>query len=190
MICKYDDENRTHRRLRKAYTFLISQKSYKEISVKELVDYAEMSRAAFYLHFDSIEDFSFQCSQYLIKKITSQMFRWLDGGKDNAEKNCKKRNLLLDETDRELFCQYVRQEIYFTGYSSMDTIAPMYYDFLQRRFGLTVEECIADMNLCFFIRAFSATIMETLMNYDSKKAARELQYVFMIWDKLLPQYKL
>lgn len=186
----YNDSIRAHRRLRKAYTVLLNRKNYKSVSVKELTEYAEMSRAAFYLHFESIEDFSFQCSQYLIKKITSQMLLWLGDGRSNIEKNCKRRNLLLDETDMELFLCYLEQEIYFAGYSSMDTIFPMFCEFLSEKFGISFDECSANSKLRFFIRAFSSTIMESLVKYDSKKMAKELKYVFMIWDKLLPEYKL
>lgn len=186
----YNDNLRTHRRLRKAYTVLLSRKNYKDISVKELTEYAEMSRAAFYLHFDSIEDFSFECSQYLIKKITSQMIFWLDGGSEAVVESCRKRNLIIDETDRELFGCYLSQEIYFPGKSSFDTIVPMYCEFLNRRFGLTEEECRSNGKLMFFIRAFSASIMDSVADYNSKNMARDMKYVFMIWDQLFPEYKL
>lgn len=190
MNSKYDESIRTHRRLKKAYAILLANKSYKTITVKELADSAELSRAAFYLHFESIEDFSFQCSQYLIRKLTEQMLLWLGDGRENIEKNCKKRNLLLDEVDRDLFLQFVKQEIYFFGYSSMDTIAPMYYAFMNEKFGIEPECCAKNNELRFFIRAFSATLMESFYDYDSKKMARDLEYVFTIWDRLLPQYRL
>lgn len=187
---KYNDENRTHRRLKKAYCQLLSQKNHKLISVKELTDCAEMSRAGFYLHFDSIEDFSYQCSQYLIRKITSQIIFWLSQGKENLEKNCKKQNLLLTQGDRELFCHYVKQEMYFPGKSSFDTLAPMYYEFFAEKFSLSAEQCSKNKEMRFFIRALSASIMDTIVNYDSKKTAREISYVYLIWEKLFPEYKL
>ena len=187
---KYDESIRTHRRLKKAYAMLLAKKSYKTITVKELVDHAEMSRAAFYLHFASIDDFSFQCSQHLIRTLTAQMLLWLGGGRENTEQCCKKKNLLPDEIDRELFVYFLEQEIYFEGYSSMDTIMPMYYDFMKEKFGVEPEDCAKNKSLSFFVRAFSATLMESFYDYDSKKMARELNYVFAIWDKLLPQYKL
>ncbi len=181
---------RTHRRLRKAYAELLSRKSYKTISVKELTDHAEMSRAAFYLHFDSIEDFSFETSQYLIRKITSQLIFWLSDGRENLEKNCKKRNLLIDENDRNLFAQYKEQEIYFTGKSSFDIVAPMFFEFVSERFGVSFEECSENWKLIFFIRAFAASIMDSIAGYDGKRMYSELTYVFMIWNKLFPEYKL
>lgn len=190
MEYKFDDGLRAHRRLMKAYTSLLSSESYKSVSVKKLTDTAEMSRAAFYLHFDSMEDFSYQCSQYLIRKISKQMIHWLSQGPGMIEYTCKKRNLLIDETDRELFRQYVRQEIYFPGYSSFDTLSGMYYEFVAERFSVSVEECKNNSNLNFFIRAFSASIMDSIADYDSKKMCRDMHYVFMIWNKLLPEYQL
>lgn len=181
---------RTQRRLRKAYTVLLENKNYKSISVKELTEYAEMSRAAFYLHFDSIEDFSFECSQYLIRKISSQMVFWLSDGRENIEKNCKKKNLLIDENDRKLFCQYLHQEIYFTGKSSFDVVTSIFYDFVAERFGVSREECRTDSKLNFFIRAYAASIMESVDQYESKRMSKEISYVYTIWEKLFPEYKL
>ncbi len=185
-----NNDIRTHRRLRKAYTALLEKKNYKSITVKELTEYAEMSRAAFYLHFDSIENFSFECSQYLIRKITSQMIFWLSEGRDKLNENCRKRKLLIDENDRELFSYYVKQEIYYSDYSSFGVIAPIYYEFLSERFSVSTEELKNSSKLNFFIRAFSASIMDSIENYDSKRMIKELTYVFMIWDMLFPEYKL
>lgn len=181
---------RTKRRLRKAYSALLESKNYKSISVRELTDYAEMSRAAFYLHFDSIEDFSFECSQYLIRKITAQMIFWLSDGRENIEKNCKKKNLLIDENDIKLFCQYLHQEIFFTGKSSFDVVAPMFYYFVSERFNVPQDVSRTDSKLNFFIRAYAVSIMDSVAQYDSKRMSKEISYVYTIWDKLFPDYKL
>lgn len=178
---------RTERRLRAAYAELLGEKNYKEVNVKELTDRAEMSRAAFYLHFGSLDEFALYCKRQLIKEITRQLIYWLDN-RENIDEICKKRNLIIAQFDCELFSCYFRQEIYFED-RDFYTVNPYFYDYFRIKFSETfITENISKID--FFIRAFSVTSMNLFDSYNSERAKNELKYVFLIWDKLFPDYRL
>lgn len=178
---------RTERRLRAAYAELLSEKNYKEVSVKELADRAEMSRAAFYLHFGSLEEFSLYCKKHIIAEVSRQLIFWLDN-RENIDDICKKRNLIISQIDRELFSYYFRQEIYFED-RDFHTVNPYFYDYFREKFtDVFISGNLAKVD--FFIRAFSVTSMDLFDFYNSERAKKELKYVFLIWDKLFPEYPL
>lgn len=179
---------RTEKRLRTAFAQLLCEKSYKDINVKELADYADMSRATFYLHFSSLDEFFRYCKRYLIEVFFRQLIYFLDN-RDNLDEVCKRSNLIVSHTDRELFAQYRCQEIYFVGEYDFNTVNPYFYEYFTRKFS---DKFVSEntVKIDFFIRAFSVTAMELFDNYSKDRAKREMYYTFLIWDKLFPDYEL
>ncbi len=178
---------RTERRLRAAYAELLSKKSHKEISVKELADKAEMSRAAFYLHFGSLEEFSFNCKYHLMSELTRQLIFWLDS-RGNIEYVCKKKNLIISQADRELFCCYFLQKIYFED-PDFQYIRQSFCKYFKEKFS---DEFVFEnaSKIDFFVRAYSVTFMDLFVEYNGERAKKELKYVFQLWDKLFPGFSL
>lgn len=179
---------RTEKRLRTAYTQLLCEKNYKDINVKALTASADMSRAAFYLHFADLEDFSLYCKKHLIGEISRQLICFLDN-RNNLDEVCRRSKLTVSETDRELFCMYRKQEIYFIKDRDFVSVNPYFYDFFRQRFSdKFVEENLQKLD--FFIRAYTVTEMELFEDYSRERAKKEMQYTFMLWDRLFPDYKL
>ncbi len=188
MAEKSDAKLRTERRLRKAFTELLCEKSYSSITVKELADRAEMSRATFYLHFDSIYSFSLYCKKYLIEELSHQLLCFLDN-REKLDEVCKRSNLLISLSDRKLFMQFYLQEIYFSEDMDFLHANPYFIDFFVKRFSeIFVSENIIKIN--FFIRSYTVTLMELFCNYSKERALRELHYTFLVWDKLFPDNKI
>lgn len=175
---------RTEKRLRVAYAQLLSEKNYKDINVKELCDRAEMSRATFYLHFGSLEEFTYHCKKHIIREISRQLIFWFDNRND-IDNICRKRNLIISQSDRELFKGYFQQEIYFKDPDDY-TVNPYFYDYFKEKYSESfVSENIEKID--FFIRAYSVTFMEVFISYSSEPVKKELKYVFLMWDRLFPE---
>lgn len=60
---------RTRRQIRRALAQLMQQKSASEITVKELVDLADINRSTFYLHYNDIFDLLAAVEQELFDEI-------------------------------------------------------------------------------------------------------------------------
>ena len=179
---------RTEKRLRTAFAQLLEEKSYKEISIKELTETADMSRAAFYLHFADLKEFSLYCKKYLIGEISRQLIYFLDN-RNNLDEVCRRSKLTVSQTDRALFSHYKSQEIYFVKDYDFFTVNPYFYDFFRQRFS---DEFVSENlnKLEFFIRAFTVTEMDLFENYSKDRAKKEMHYTFLVWDKLFPDCKL
>lgn len=64
-------EKKTKRSIYNAFLELRSRKSLEKITIKELAELAEISKATFYLHYKDIYDLSEQLQQELLLKIIS-----------------------------------------------------------------------------------------------------------------------
>ncbi len=179
---------RTEKRLRVSFAELLEDKNYKDISVKELTDNAEMSRAAFYLHFDCMDAFLRYCKKHLIQVISEQLIVFLDN-RGRLDEVCKRSNLIIPASDRDLFFQYRSQEIYFIKDRDFNTVNPYFYEYFRKRFSDEFVEKNAT-KLDFFIRAYTVTAMELFDDYSRERAKKEMKYTFMVWDKLFPDYEL
>lgn len=179
---------RTEKRLRVSLSELLRDKNYKNVSVKELTDNAEMSRAAFYLHFDSMDTFLRYCKKHLMKVLSEQLIAFLDN-RERLEEVCKRSNLVVSTSDRDLFMQYRSQEIYFIKDRDFNTVNAYFYEYFRKRFS---DEFVEknETKLEFFIRAYTVTAMELFDDYSRDRAKKEMQYTFMVWDKLFPENEL
>lgn len=84
--------NRTKKLLLDALTSIMDKKRLKDISIRELCDYADISRGTFYLHYTDINN--------MVEKIENEL---LEGLKESLEKNihkcielCDVHHILLD----------------------------------------------------------------------------------------------
>lgn len=179
---------RTKRRLRTAFCQLLNENNYRHISVKDLTDAADMSRAAFYLHFSSMAEFMLYCKNHIIDEFCKQLIFFIEH-KDNLDEVCRKSNLIISGTDRQLFLQYRKQEIYFQEAPDYNAVKPHFVSFFDDRFSEGFSEKNS-LKFDFFVRAYTITFMGIFDEYSREKSVKELGYTFFVWDKLFPDYKL
>jgi AcrR family transcriptional regulator len=87
MMAKKEDRriNRTKKMLREALVSIMENKKLKDISIRELCDYADISRGTFYLHYTDIND--------MVEKIEDELFEGLNAAIGN---NIDKSMELMD----------------------------------------------------------------------------------------------
>ena len=178
---------RVFRRLRSAYAQLLQESEIDEITVTELTDRADMSRATFYLHFGSMDEFRNECFRHIIETALRQCGLWFEAGRDGIEEASKKKNLIMNQSDRDLLNFYMTQEIYkqyHNLFSFYDMCTAMHI------FTDTWSDAFIDENsgkLTVFFTGFIVNTMPNLTNYSSKQVRREMDYIFDIWDYLFPE---
>ncbi|MBE6812176.1 MAG: TetR/AcrR family transcriptional regulator [Ruminococcaceae bacterium] len=177
---------RIFRRLRTAYAQLLQENGIDEITVTELTGQADMSRATFYLHYSNMDEFRNECFRHIVTTALRQCGLWFEAGRDGIEEASKKKNLIMNQNDRDLFRFYMSQEIY-KQYHYISTL----YDTrtAMHIFTDTWSDDFIDQNsgkLTVFFTGFIVNSMPDLTNYSSKKLRREMEYIFEIWDYLFP----
>lgn len=178
---------RIFRRLRAAYAQLLQESEIDEITVTELTGQADMSRATFYLHFGSMDEFRNECFRYIIETALRQCGLWFEAGRDGIEEAGKKKNLIMSQSDRDLYRFYLSQEIYKQYHNLF-----VFYDMrtAMHIFTDTWSDAFIDENsgkLTVFFTGFIVNTMPNLSDYSSKKLRREMDYIFDIWDNLFPE---
>lgn len=181
------EDNSIKRRLRKAYSELLMQKEYKKINICELVGNAEMSRTVFYKYYNSFEDFENETTRYLAEKISRQMLLWLCSGRKNLASSCKKKNLLPNENNRVLFSECYKQMQIAMDFCCFEAVQTVFYEFIKEQKHEYADSIYAESRYVFFLRGFAFCTMELFAKYDSKKAEKELGYIFDIADTLFPE---
>lgn len=102
---------------------------------------------------------------------------------------CRKSNLIISGTDRQLFLQYRKQEIYFQEDPDYNAVKPHFVSFFNDRFSEGFSEKNS-LKFDFFVRAYTITFMEVFDEYSREKSVKELGYTFFVWDKLFFDHKL
>lgn len=179
-------DKRIFRRLRAAYSQLLQENGIDEITVTELTERADMSRATFYLHFNNIDEFRNECFKYISTTALRQCGLWFEAGRDGIEEACKKKNLIINQSDRELFKFYMSQEVYREYHNIF-----VFFDMrtAMHAFTDTWADAFIDENsgkLTVFFTGFVINILPNLLEYNSKKLRNEMEYIFEIWDYLFP----
>lgn len=182
------NDSRTKRRLRKAYAEILATKSYENVTVQELVNAAELSRTAFYTYFQGMDEFREELTEYFAEKISMQMSAWLEDGRKNMENGCKKKNLVFDENDRNLFSLYYKQRRNAIDYRKCFTVAKeSAIAVISKKAPEFSEIAKNDSGFDFFLRGFCFCTCELLADYSSVQAEKELNFAFEIADSLFPE---
>lgn len=180
-------DKRIFRRLRAAYAQLLQENGIDEITVTELTEQADMSRATFYLHFNNIDEFRNECFKYIATTSIRQCGLWFEAGRDGIAEAGKKKNLLMGQSDRDLLRFYMSQQVYkeyhnlfvfFDIPTGMHIFTDKWSDtFIEQNSG----------KLTVFFTGCLINIMPHLHDYNSKKLQQEMLYIFEIWDYLFPE---
>lgn len=72
------NRNKSHNKLKLAFKKLLVQKSYREITVRELANTAEIGFKTFYRHYSTIDEFAAQCIIDELKRSNDNLIKGLD----------------------------------------------------------------------------------------------------------------
>ncbi len=111
---------RTLRSIRRAFDMLVLEKNYKDISITELTELAEVNRKTFYLHYSSLNDLIEEIEEEVAEKIETALLKDADN-LDVAgcirrfyyymeECNDVERRLLSDPENRS-FYEHVTEDV-------------------------------------------------------------------------------
>lgn len=180
------------RRLRYAAYQIISvdKKEIEKISVSELTEKADLSRATFYNYYNSMEAFSEETLDYLCRVLINQLFKFFSEGRENLRKNCKEKNLLLLHEDRLLLSVIGG----FVDFSLVEKGLGIVWSTFEKELIYTVfdkEAAAKYMNeIRFFATAYVLSISESFIEgADSERLEREINYMFDLWNILFPDDK-
>jgi AcrR family transcriptional regulator len=176
--------SKIHRRLRKAYVILRHKKEEDEITVSNLVEEADISRAAFYLHYKNLDEFTLEAERYIMALYIDQLLIFLESGRENVKEVCKKRNLILSESERELFKLFFEKHLGFTE-TRVDFVFKEAYGRTIEKFGANfVKKYKAIFDL--FLVGYISSMRVNIFDYHSDKVYRDMIRIFDIWDALFP----
>lgn len=177
-----------HRRLRKAYVILRQKKEDDEITVSNLVEEADISRAAFYMHYKNFEEFRIEAERYIMALYIDQLLIFLDADRESIREVCRKRNLILSESDRELFKLFFENHLGFTE-DRVDFVFKEAYARALEKFGENfVKKHRAGFDL--FLIGYIASMRNNMFDYHSDKVYRDMIRTFDIRDILFPDEKM
>ena len=180
--------SKIHRRLRKAYVILRHKKEEDEITVSNLVEEADISRATFYLHYKNFDEFILEAERYIMALYIDQLLVFLEAGRENIKEVCRKRNLILSESDRELFKLFFEKHLGFTE-ARVDFVFKEAYGRALEKFG---ENFVKKHKSGFdiFLIGYIASMRINMFDYHSDKVYRDMIRTFDIWDALFPDEKI
>lgn len=180
---------KTLRRLRKAYCRLIRKTEAEKITVSSLTEEADVSRATFYTYFQNIEEFKDYALRYITALFIKQIGIFLLAGKQEVKEACRRRNLIFNDDDFELFCCLFGNEKGFGyGESVLSFAFKKYVDNLGSYFSEKFIKKNHDRLDLFYI-GYTAVMREDFLDYHSDKVYRDIMRTFHIWENLFPNGK-
>ena len=159
------------------------------MSVSSLVEEADISRATFYLYFQSLEEFEADTFRYMLSLFIEQIVEFLLAGKTKAKETCKRKNLIFTEDDFELF--------------SCSHSVNSRFDFNEKVYEITFDELLNRIDKYFdksfikknkdrfdlFYIGYVCVMTENFLDYHSSKVYRDILRSAEIWDFLFPEHK-
>ncbi|AQP41315.1 putative transcriptional regulator [Streptococcus gallolyticus] len=155
----------TKRRLAQGLKHFLDSKQFDNITVKEIIDYAEVARPTFYYHFEDIYSlmvWMFEDELVELLKKSKDLFTWDEG-----------ILLVLNYLDdHRQMCLSVyqtigRDELYRLFHSSISQIMQAFIDYLRLDIPDIKEEYV-DFIRDFYTIAFAGTLIEWLKKTDRK----------------------
>lgn len=180
---------KTHRRLRKAYCRLMRKTGAEKITVSSLTEEADVSRATFYTYFQNIEEFKDYALRYILALFIKQIGIFLLAGRQGAKEACRRRNLIFNDDDFELFrCLFENERGFGYGESVLSFAFKKYVD----NIGSYFDEKFLKKNhdrLDLFYIGYTAVMRVDFLDYHSDKVYRDVMRTIHIWENLFPKRK-
>lgn len=161
----------------------LADKKVEKISVSELCKKAGISRASFYIYYDSLDDLIKKTRDYVIEKMHSQLSVILDI-KDGAE--ISKDSILFSDTDISLLKGFTEKHVYWDfAIDANNIIAPRCRKKMIERWG---EEYYRENEEVFefMINGGAAMLYLDLVDFDKEKYIRNMNYITGIAKELFP----
>ncbi len=180
---------KTHRRLRKAYCRLIGKIGAEKITVSSLTEEADVSRATFYTYFQNIEEFKDYALRYITALFIKQIGIFLLAGKQGAKEACRRRNLIFNDDDFELFCCLFENE---KGLGYDESVLSFAFKNYVDNLGSYFSEKFIKKNhdrLDLFYIGYAAVMRVDFLDYHSDKVYRDVMRTIHIWENLFPNGK-
>lgn len=180
---------KTKRSLRKAMTAILSSSKQRErISVKELTQEADVSRATFYLHYNNIEEFYYDTISYLASLFVEQLMVFMQGGIANAKHNSRRHNMLMDDDDRALLAVLAKR--YFNALVYNEELKQVYKKLIDYAIAKNGEEYVKKnyMKVRFFFNGYILTMIDELADYEPDRLCRNLIRSFALWEHIVENY--
>lgn len=173
-------ETKIKTRLYEAFAKRVS-KTDEKLSVSILCEKAGVSRASFYIHFKSIDDFETQCRNYIIEKIFEQIYIFM---KHKADPNICQR--ILSDTDIKVLKYFTNRHTYWDFASSANRIIWSKFEKLMiAEWGEDFYESNKD-TFEFALNGSVASLYFDLLDYDDKKFRTNMVYIANIASELFP----
>lgn len=168
------------KRLFKAFS-KIASRNCEKMTVSELCEKAEVSRAGFYVHYKDIEDFYNRCQDYIINKLYEQMLIILNYNSDSSDSQLK---IIFREDDIELLKAFTGKHSYMYFAEKANSIfAPKFKTLMIERWG---EEYYKEKETMFefALNGSVATLYFDLINFDKETFIKNMHYITSIMKEL------
>lgn len=181
---------KTGRRLRKAYCRLFKEVGEDKISVSNLTEEADISRATFYLYYQNIDEFREDAMKYIVSLFIKQSDMFLDAGRTGAQQATKRKNLIFTDNDFDLFyCFFSKNRGFSLDQGIFDYAFTDFNehvsDFFDKK---TLKKNRDRLNL--FCIGYASVMRENFLDYHSDKVYRDVLRSFEMWECLFPDKKI
>lgn len=170
--------------LRKAFVELMKTDDEK-ISVSALCKKGNISRASFYVHYDSIEEFVEKNREYTVNRIFDQMLSTIDAA-GCIDRKYKSYKMILTDTDIGLLSIYIGKHSYqHFAYTANKLIYPKFRKLMIEHWG---EEYFTENESTFefALNGSVAMLCIDLLSYDKETFTKNAHRITAIMKDLFP----
>lgn len=178
---------RVNKRLREAVLQILDEEGCEihDMTVSDLTQKAEISRATFYNYYENMDCFRKDTVIHLVDALLKQMIKFLVDGKEALKDNCKEKNLVIDQLDRNLIVatnSFVTFELITSNIPAFHKgfVDNGYKEFFEKNYS---EKSSAD--ICFFLQGYTIFLFDAFsQKLDYKELLKGMNYIFELHDYL------
>ncbi len=165
---------------------IIKKNDERKMTVTNLCKKADISRATFYLHFKSFDDFIETIKDSIIKKVIEEAYILLLCEDNELGSAIKKENIIFDEYDYELLSYFTSNENCIAFGSKAFNNAEEY--FLVAKIHEKLKNKMSDYQYCYeaFFAGYICIVYFGLSDYDETRFRAEMEkcrYIFRLLNK-------
>lgn len=171
------------KKLNEAYSHFI--KRDEKISVASLCKKAQVARATFYLHFNTLEDFSHQSNMYILSKFIKQTILLLKAQESNIDNVIKKENIIFEDYEIVLLKYYTEGNYYLSFLKAFqENDINEIRKYLYEKFGndFVIKNC---KKLEFFLNGFLTITYLNIIDYNEERFKFEMHHCFQFEKQFL-----
>ncbi|MBQ7962178.1 MAG: TetR/AcrR family transcriptional regulator [Clostridia bacterium] len=154
---------------------IIKKNDERKMTVTNLCKKADVSRAAFYLHYKDFDEFTEALKDDIIKKIIKESFLLLMCDDNELSYAVKKENIIFDEYDYMLLSYFTSNEKCIEFGSKAFAHAEEYFDAVDASGMLKNKMTIANCGYSAFFAGYICIIYLGLSDYDEVRFRKEIE---------------